>query len=463
MNALVSIPYGLGFRNIVTCGVLASLARAGVHCEVRLPALAAEDLEILRAQFPEGTRVGHLHPVKHSRAYAALKMLKQHHYAERTGLSGFKVRRERRRVERPGFHALASAAESVSRVLLPEPAVDRLLASMPQPHAATYLEELRASRPDVVVVTKPGYHPDELPLVCAARRLGIPTIAVDTTWDNMASKRPPYVRTDQITVWNARMAREATSYYGFSADAVEMTGGTQFDVLFEPPRESRTDLCTRLGLDPGEPLVLFTLNNPSLTPGVPQQIALLVALRESGALGCQPNLVFRLHPWDAGDAAYRTALAGHARTCLDRPFLAPRPGSGFESLPRPDDVTHYGSLLRHVDVLINVASTTSLDAVAVDCPVVNIAFDTIDVAPEASVANYYGYAHYKPIVDSGAAVLALSKAALADALRLALRDRTVGAAARAAARREFLTFEDGAAHARVAARICRAGGREVAS
>src|SRR5687768_6085855 len=98
MNALVSIPYGLGFRNIVTCGVLDALARAGVHCDVRLPKMADADRAVLTAQLPEGTLVGPLHPVVHSRTYSSLKMLKQHHYGERTGLSGFMVRRGRRRV-----------------------------------------------------------------------------------------------------------------------------------------------------------------------------------------------------------------------------------------------------------------------------------------------------------------------------------------------------------------------------
>jgi hypothetical protein len=453
MKALVSLPYGLAFRNVVTCGVLETLTGLGVECEVRLPHLVEEDLAVLLPQLPAGTRTAPLYPVAHSRVYSALKMLKQHRYGERTRLAGFQLRRERRRAERPAFHAVASTVEGLSRLVLPEAAVDGLLARVAQPHVAAYRRELTASRPDVIVVTKPGYHPDELPLIVLARRLGIPTIAVDTTWDNMASKRPPYVRTDALTVWNERMAHEATAYYQYQPRDVAIAGGPQFDVLFRPSAVSRAQLCARLGIDAAEAIVLVTLNNPTLTPGVPAQIQMLADLRDAGAFGGRPNLVFRLHPWDRDQSGYRDALQGRTRTSVERPFATSGRQSVYESLPRPDDVAHYGALLQHSDVLVNVASTTSLDAIAVDCPVVNIAFDTVPVAPESSIANYYGYAHYKPIVDTGAVDVAYSREALGDALRDALRHRGARAEARAAARHQFLHFEDGQSYRRIADRV----------
>jgi CDP-glycerol glycerophosphotransferase (TagB/SpsB family) len=195
------------------------------------------------------------------------------------------------------------------------------------------------------------------------------------------------------------------------------------------------------------------LNNPTLTPGVPAQIRMLADLRDGGKFGASVNLVFRLHPWDRDESGYRDVLQGRPRTCVERPFAASNSQSVYESLPRPEDVLHYGALLQHADALVNVASTTSLDAIAVDCPVVNFAFDTVPVVPQASIGNYYGYAHYKPIVDSGAVEVAYTSDELAEALRNALVNRSAGTEARAAARRHFLHFEDGHNYRRVADRV----------
>ena len=52
------------------------------------------------------------------------------------------------------------------------------------------------------------------------------------------------------------------------------------------------------------------------------------------------------------------------------------------------------------DVTINTASTMSLDASAMDKPIINIAFDWEEQSQYQSVARYYEFLHYKPILES---------------------------------------------------------------
>jgi hypothetical protein len=302
------------------------------------------------------------------------------------------------------------------------------------------------------VVTKPGYHPDELSILKAARRLGIPAIAVDTTWDNMVSKRPPYVLPDQATMWNVEMADQAVRYYGMPAAAVHVTGGVQFDTFFQPVPD-RSRLLGAMGLDPSRPLVLFGLSNPDFTTGTPEFARGVLERVANGAIAGRPNLIIRTHPWDPGRHDY-TAGVPYEAVYLDRPYRLPATGTQYECVATRDDVERQGRLYRAADVIINVAGTTSLDGIAVDVPVVNIAFDSIPPPhPDMSVARFSRYSHYLPILETGAVRLAESWEELCDHVNASLRDRDRDAAGRAHARARFLAHADGRAASRVTAAI----------
>ena len=83
--------------------------------------------------------------------------------------------------------------------------------------------------------------------------------------------------------------------------------------------------------------------------------------------------------------------------------------------PTGEDMTWFRDLLVHSDVVVNVASTTTIDAAALDRPVVNVAFDggSGPVDPLRSVARFYSFHHYRRIVGSGGVRIAESPADLA--------------------------------------------------
>jgi hypothetical protein len=107
----------------------------------------------------------------------------------------------------------------------------------------------------------------------------------------------------------------------------------------------------------------------------------------------------------------------------------------------------------YADVLINIASTTTLDAVATDTPVVSLAFDMVPTHPDRSVSRLHEFTHYKPIVESRAVRVCHSQAELFDVLGTYLEDRACDSALRSAARERFLTFDDAANAERVARAI----------
>ena len=455
---VVAIPYGLGFRNLACSGVLERLADRRAELTILLPECSPSDRPYVQAELPAGVRVEPLMTGPDSVPYRGLKFLKQHYYGERTQLESFAIKKRFRRRDSPLTHLLASSVEGLTASVLPESTLDRWLLNWRYPFEQHYETQLRQWQADAVVVTKPGYHPDELAILKASRHLGIPTIAVDTTWDNMISKRPPYVLPDAATVWNQDMASQAAVYYQMPAEAISVTGGVQFDTFFRPRSADRTQTLTALGLDPARPLILFGLSNPDFTAGTPEFARGLIDRVASGQIAGRPNLVIRTHPWDRGKTDYAAGTT-YASVRVEHAYRLPAPGTKFECLPARQDIERQGQQYRAADVIVNVAGTTSLDGIAVDVPVVNIAFDAIPAAhPDLSVSRFTSYSHYLPIATSGAVRVAGSWDELCEHIGFALRDRAADAAARARIRSQFLGPGDDRAWERVAGAIAATAG-----
>ena len=456
-HLLFSLPYGIGFRNIVCCGIVQACLAAKARATVLLPRLSDDDRRRIVGQLPVGVDVQELMPARHSAAFTGLKLIKQHLYARRTGLDSFRVKHERRRREQPLLHVGATAAERLAELCCSEEWVDRQIAASRQPYEAHYDALLRDLKVDAIVLAKPGYQPEDLALIKSARRRRTPTISVDTTWDNIVSKRPAYLAPDRLTAWNGRMRDEAVTFYRLDPKGVPVTGGSAFDVFFQRDRLlPRADFLRTMNLDPSRQLIVFTLNNPLYNPQNPLFVKFLLDAVEAQAIRHQPNVVIRMHPWDR-NSNHEKLVARYPRVYLERPFGVPDSTSVYECIPSQDEVLHYGALVTHADVLINIGSTTSLDAIASDTPVVNIAFDIEKTAPELSTARFYDYTHYKPIVESRAVRVVDSREMFFDVMNAYLADRGIDRDLRARASREFLTFADGESASRVATAITSLG------
>ena len=75
----------------------------------------------------------------------------------------------------------------------------------------------------------------------------------------------------------------------------------------------------------------------------------------------------------------------------------------------PEHQKHLGDTLCHADVVVNVASTISIEACIFDTPVVNINFDGPAESPYVTSARrYYSFTHYVNITSRGAVRVAQS-------------------------------------------------------
>jgi len=313
-------------------------------------------------------------------------------------------------------------------------------------------------RPTLVAVATPGLIFAEIPLLRTARRRGIPTMAVDLSWDNLTNKLFPIRRVDRLVVWNRTMAREAQELHGYEPREIEVAGSPQFDGYFNgEPRSSRADFCRRVGLDPSRRILSLTTIPAEAYPRHDVVIDRLLDAIRSGAIAPPSDLLVRVHPRDDLKTYERYARTPHV--VIEKPFReTARAGDGHSVDVTADNTRHLADTMCHSDVVLNVASTIAIEASIFDTPVVNIAFDSDDAETRpflTSPLRYYSYTHYQQIVRAGAVRIAKSPAEMIDLVNGYLADPGRDAAGRRRVVQEQCEYTDGRSAERLAGVIVR--------
>jgi hypothetical protein len=145
---------------------------------------------------------------------------------------------------------------------------------------------LRDRAPDVVVLTSLTYsRSQQLDVLKAARKLGIPVAAAIMSWDHLSSKALLHVVPDLVIVWNEVQRREAIEMHGLPAERVVLTGAQCYDEWFtRRPDRSREEFCAAVGLRADRPFVLWVHSALSPTPEPPEPVLVtrwIEALRSS--------------------------------------------------------------------------------------------------------------------------------------------------------------------------------------
>jgi CDP-glycerol glycerophosphotransferase (TagB/SpsB family) len=174
----------------------------------------------------------------------------------------------------------------------------------------------------------------------------------------------------------------------------------------------------------------------------------LVKAMESGRLANAQVLV-RLHPRDEVDA-YKE-FAHTPQVIIEKPFRATvKVADGLAIDVMPDNQRHLGDTLFHADVVVNVASTISIEACIFDTPVVNINFDGPDGSPYVTSARrYYSFTHYVNITSRGAVRVATSPDELVRHVAAYLAEPALDAAGRRQVVLDQCQFTDGRSAERV--------------
>ena len=263
-----------------------------------------------------------------------------------------------------------------------------------------------------------------LPVVLAARRLGIPTATFIFSWDNLTSKGRIAAPFDHYLVWSPLMKSELLRYYDWiPEERVHIVGTPQFEAYGERRWIlSREDFFRNIGADPARRLICYSGGDTTTCPNEPAQLRAVLGLVRKGVFAGNPQILFRPSPADRGER-----FDGVRREFPELIYAQPRwiyPSSGgwTNIVPTQEDVVMLANLTFHADVNVNVASTMTLDFALHDRPVVNIGFDVDEAGRSRPWLTYYDFDHYRPVVEFGAARVARSPEELAAHVNAYLAD-----------------------------------------
>jgi len=268
-------------------------------------------------------------------------------------------------------------------------------------------KQLKDISPDLVFSTHlVARH--EYDYLMTSRSMGIKTLGMVKSFDNLTGKGYLPFKTDYVILWNEVMKKELIEIYNYEESFIRITGVPQFDKYHEKPNINKESFYRKLGLDLNKKTILFSTNHKDLSPDDPLNIDFIQ--KELNNLNAQ--LIVRLHQMDDIKRYPKLKLKNVV-------YQVPGVNEGKSSNQRIANINFVEDLrntLYYSDITINTASTMTLDAVALGKPVINIAFDWKEKVYSKSVRRYYDFLHYLPIVHSNGTYIVNSKKKLIDSI-----------------------------------------------
>lgn len=303
---------------------------------------------------------------------------------------------------------------------------------------------LKTYKPDAVLAPDIILATDRV-LLRTAKRLNIKTLGMVRSWDNLTAKGVIQVMPEWLIAQTHAMKQEAVTFGGMAPDRVLVTGVTQFDDYWKAPTHTREQFLQSLGIPPDRRLVLCAPFFGEFSQGSGLMlIGALAKAVDEGKLPPKTHLLVRYRPEDGTTGDAPTEL-NHPRITVTLPaskfFTTPSGKKDYEFTPA--DVDLMVNSLRYSDVTLNTISTLTVDAVALDKPVVNIRFDIDPNTPPGNRVELYShFDHYLALEKTGGIKLAHSFDELVAAINAYLKNPAEDAAGRVQIRREQIEFED---------------------
>lgn len=225
----------------------------------------------------------------------------------------------------------------------------------------TYKEWLQTEKIDLMVITNPLYR-DETMIWSSAKSLGIPTIGIMRSWDNLYQGIKIF--TDKLVVWNEVNKQEAIQLIGFPSEQIMTIGACQFDGYFDKAYQlNKEDLCTQIGFDPNKPIITIATIG-ELWGGWDENgnIDQLLELNQQYFKN-ELQFIIRLHPGSKYErlmhyGALPNVFLSHIRQQI--------PTLGWYMDKK--EVGFLGSILKHSDVVISPGSTITIETAIFDTP-----------------------------------------------------------------------------------------------
>jgi hypothetical protein len=224
---------------------------------------------------------------------------------------------------------------------------------------------LKANQPDVVVAS-PFILPfsPEIEYIKAADALGIPTVAVVLSWDNLTTKGTFHIIPDTTFVWNDALAEEATILHDIPHDKIFITGAPVFDFWFEvQPKMNFDSFAKKVGIGAHQPYVLYLCSSKYISGDETSFVRAFAAVLRENPHTAHLRVLVRPHPLNA------TIWDGFEDQNI---AIWPKDPSWVDTAAAKQD---YCNSLYHSSAVIGLNTSAFLEAAILDKPCVTIITD----------------------------------------------------------------------------------------
>ncbi|TNJ45866.1 hypothetical protein KFZ70_10255 [Tamlana fucoidanivorans] len=257
------------------------------------------------------------------------------------------------------------------------------------------------------------------PLVYAAQKQKLKTVAFIFSWDNLASKGRMASNFDYYLVWSDLMKQDLLQFYrAITEKQIAVVGTPQFvPYVMEDYQVLKSEFLKTFDLDEHLKTICFSCGDISTSKNDELYIETIAEAIQNKTIA-PVNFIVRTSP--AEDPVRFEGLV------KQYPFIKwhfpkwkqVRPKhqeSWSQRIPTIEDVKQLRALLEYCDLNINMLSTMSLDFMMFNKPVVNPVFGNT----ENGLYNdqrFLGYAHIEHLVHSKATKIVKNKTALLTAI-----------------------------------------------
>ncbi|MDZ4838520.1 MAG: hypothetical protein SGJ04_00795 [Bacteroidota bacterium] len=280
------------------------------------------------------------------------------------------------------------------------------------------LSRLKKINPDLIIVQSP-FRMDEPGIAAESLNAGYKTVALITSWDNISTKARFMFQYDGYFVWSDFMKKELNQFYPYTiSKEIFIISAPQYDVFFkEKYVVSREFFYKSLNLNSNKKTILLALGSPNLFDEIPS-VGQIVEIVTSGILG-DVQLIIRAHPLHKNDAELLNYIGKYPQVAIQ----LPNPSINDVNFTHDEmKISEWASTFNHIELVINLASTVSIDASVLNKPVINLNFDPSGKKNKLVNDVNFKMNHFAPVTETGGLWLVNNYQELIEACKIYLEN-----------------------------------------